>query len=494
MVSQFVVDKNGNITISATYKEVIENNKTAKIKIKKVDQEGNIIVGDTRDNQADFTLEGINVKGWQDPTEPTGQDGYAVFEDIPFGNFELKESKAPKGYTSTGKTWKLTVAKDGRIAWTNSFDDTKDILKTATYTDTGNAGTNLDTKIVGIDKTKKVFRQYNLIKANKDDLKANKITITSPDTSIKLNQDNTRIRLVALDSKSSIDNITPVKDDADYQVDYKANSMDVSIKIPEEKHIDAVGSEPGGDQQKTYLVIVDMPYNANSKVGAKVSYNNENVEKIVEEKSITEGNTNHDLSTFRNKDKNYYRPRLVNDLDLIIENIKNPDIYFKKVDADKPDKALAGAVFEIRRKNDSGIFVALKNDGKEFSVHDKEEEKWTSTSDAQGQFEFKEIPDGEYQIVETKAPEGYALVEKIVFKFDVRNGKIYYIDSQKNNNTKIVWNKGEEIKENTKDNPILVTNKKAEYPHTGGPGVWIGYTILGLIIMFVAVLTYSKRI
>lgn len=492
-VSQFVVDKNGNITISTGYKEILENNKTAKIKIKKVDQEGNIIAGDTRDKQADFTLEGINVKGWQDPTESTGQDGYAVFEDIPFGNFELKESKAPKGYTSTGKTWKLTVAKDGRIAWTNSFDDEADKLKAINETSQKSTSTNLETKIVGIDKTKKVFRQYNLIKANKDDLKANKIKITSPDTSIKLNQDNTRIRLVAIDSKSSIDNITPVKDDADYQVEYNGNSMDVSIKIPEEKHIDAVGSEPGGDQQKTYLVIVDMPYNADSKVGAKVSYNNENVEKTVEEKSITEGNTNHDLSIFRNKDKNYYRPRLVNDLDLIIENIKNPDIYFKKVDADKPDKALAGAEFEIRRKNDSGIFVALRKDGTEFLQIDKEEDKWKVKSNAQGQFEFKQIPNGEYQIVETKAPEGYALVEKIVFKFDVENGKIIYKDKKDNKISKIDLNIQDKNKENSDTNRILITNKKAQYPSTGGPGVWIGFTILGLILMFVAVLTYSKR-
>ncbi|MFR4764131.1 MAG: SpaA isopeptide-forming pilin-related protein, partial [Anaerococcus obesiensis] len=170
-----------------------------------------------------------------------------------------------------------------------------------------------------------------------------------------------------------------------------------------------------------------------------------------------------------------------------------PDIYFKKVDADKPDKALAGAEFEIHRKNDKGIFVALRKDGKEFLPNDDEKEKWKVTSNAQGQFEFKEIPNGEYQIVETKAPEGYALVEKIVFKFVVKNGKIYYIDGQKNNNTKIDLDKDKEIKNNTAENRILVTNKKAQYPSTGGPGVWIGYTILGLIIMFVAVLTYSKR-
>ena len=123
----------------------------------------------------------------------------------------------------------------------------------------------------------------------------------------------------------------------------------------------------------------------------------------------------------------------------------------------------------------------------------KEEDKWKVTSNAQGQFEFEKIPNGEYQIVETKAPEGYALVEKIVFKFDVENGKIIYKDKKDNKISKIDLNIQDKNKENSDTNRILVTNKKAEYPHTGGPGVWIGYTILGLIIMFVAVLTYSKR-
>ena len=486
MVSQFVVDKNGNITISATYKEIIENNKTTKIKVKKVDQEGNIIVGDTRDKQADFTLEGNNVKNWNSPTVPTGVDGYAVFEDIPFGNFELKESKAPKGYTSTGKTWNLTVAKDGRIAWTNSFDDTKDILKTAIYTDTGNAGTNLNTKIVGIDKTKKVFRQYNLIKANKDDFKANKITITSPDASIKLNQDNTRIRLVAIDSKSSIDNITPVKDDADYQVDYNGNSMDVSIKLPEEKHFGAVGSEPGGDQQKTYLVIVDMPYSVNSKVGAKVSYNNENVEKTVEEKSITEGNTNHDLTIFRNKDNNYYRPRLVNDLDLIIENIKQPDIYFEKVDAANAETKLSGAEFELQKKQADGTYKAITKDSKPFIPSGTNaSDKWTAKSDENGKFSFMSIPNGDYKVVETKAPDGYSLINKDVYYFKVENGKI--TGKVKLGDTY------EELTDDSTDKPIQITNRKAEYPSTGGPGVWIGFTVIGLAVMIGGAFIYNKR-
>ncbi|MFR6222174.1 MAG: collagen binding domain-containing protein, partial [Anaerococcus sp.] len=133
-VAAFTVDEKGNINLDVAYKEIVENYKTAKIKIKKVDQDGNPIDGSKEGKSAGFTLEGNKVKGWQSPTKYTGADGYAVFEDIPFGNFELKETQTPEGYKKSDKTWKLSVSRDGRIAWTNSFDDTKDQLKEITYT------------------------------------------------------------------------------------------------------------------------------------------------------------------------------------------------------------------------------------------------------------------------------------------------------------------------------------------------------------------------
>ena len=494
-VAAFTVDEKGNINLDVSYKEIVENYKTAKIKIKKVDQDGNPIDGSKEGKSAGFTLEGNNVKGWQSPTKYTGADGYAVFEDIPFGNFELKETQTPQGYKKSDKTWKLSVSRDGRIAWTNSFDDTKDQLKEITYTSTGTASTNLDTKIVAIDKDKKVFRQYNLIKANIDDLKNNKIKISSPDTTIKLNQDNTKIRLVALDKNSNLDNQTPTKDDAEYLVEYNNNSMDVSIKLPEEKKINGpVGSAPGEEdkKQKTYLLIVDLPYTENSKVGASLGYKEEKVDKLVEnDKAITEKTTNQNLDKF----KQFYRLRLVTDLDFVIENIKNPNIYFKKVDS-KNNNPLKDAEFEIQRKiNEDGkeTYRALDINGSVF-LSSGTGTKWTARSDGNGNFAFENIPiDGEYQIFETKAPEGYALVEKIVFKFEVKDGKIIYKDKNGIKISKNQVNLEDKTKENSDTNRILVTNKKAQYPSTGGPGVWIGYTILGLIIMFVAVLTYSKR-
>lgn len=497
----FTVHDDGQITLDTGFKEIIANKKTSKIRIRKVDQDGKPIPGENEkgektDTQAGFSLVGANnkkVEGWNNLTKYTNIKGCALFEDIPAGDFELKEIETPKGYTSSGKTWNLTVGKDGRMAWTNSFDDTKDILKQATYTQSGTAYANLDTKIVGIDKTKKVFRQYNLIKVTKTDLKDNKVTITSPDTNLRLRAENTKIRLVALDGNSSLANPTPVTDEADYKLSYTNNKMEVSIILPEEKQSTnkQVGSGPAEEKVKTYLLIVDMPYSENSKVGASLSYKDENADRTVEnDTSITEGNENHSLAAFKNEKNDYYRSRLVNDLDFVVENIEKPDIYFKKVDEKDNTIALAGAEFELQKKNEKGEYVTIGQNGNAPGLGNP---KWIETSKADGHFGFSNIPDGEYQIFETKAPDGYALVEKIVFKFVVKNGKIEYKDNDDKNIPKNELNLEDKTKEYSEKNRILITNKKAQYPSTGGPGVWIGFTVIGMLVMFVAVLTYSKR-
>ena len=509
-VSFFKVDDKGNIVEIKNNKQILENYKKAEIRIRKTDENGQSIEG------AKFLLEKDDNKGYTANTGDPQDDGTILFNNLPAGKYTLTEKEAPKGYTKSDAVWKLEVTRDGKVKWLNSFDDTKDKMKTVeniTYKQNGEKPENLDTEIIGIDKENKTFRQKITIKAKPSDIKKTKLILESTDPSLKLSQANTKVRLVAGDGANQIGN----KDNTSYKVEINdGNSPNLTLRITppykEEDKNKPVGSEQGQtpqeEKEKYYQFIVDMPYKDEGRVGAKATYQigtinktsgkvefGENDTKQVLDKylenatQITAGDNNVNMKQYDGK----YLDRDVNLITLDIANIKNPDIYFKKVDADNPDKALAGAEFEIHRKIDNGNFVALTKDAKVFLPEDKEENKWKVTSGAQGQFEFEKIPNGEYQIVETKAPEGYALVEKIVFKFDVRNGKIYYIDSQKNNNTKIVWNKGDEIKENTKDNPILVTNKKAEYPHTGGPGVWIGYTILGLIIMFVAVLTYSKR-
>ncbi|WP_261667916.1 SpaA isopeptide-forming pilin-related protein [Anaerococcus sp. HMSC065G05] len=509
-VSSFKVDEKGNIVEIKNNKQIIENYKKAEIRVRKTDENGQSIKG------AEFLLEKDNDDKYTGNIGNVEADGTILFNNLPAGKYTLTERKAPQGYTKSDAVWKLEVTRDGKVKWLNSFDDTKDKMKTVeniTYKQNGDKPENLDTEIIGIDKENKTFRQKITIKAKPSDIKKTKLILESTDPSLKLSQANTKVRLVAGDEANQIGN----KDNTSYKVKINggaSSNLTLTITPPykEEDKNKPVGSEQGQtpqeEKEKYYQFIVDMPYKDEGRIGAKATYQigtinktsgkvefGENDTKLVLDKylenatQITAGDNKVDMTAYDGK----YLDRDVNLITLDIANIKNPDIYFKKVDAVKPDKALAGAEFEIHRKNDKGIFVALRKDGKEFLPNDDEKEKWKVTSNAQGQFEFKEIPNGEYQIVETKAPEGYALVENIVFKFDVENGKIIYKDKKDHKISKIDLNIQDKNKENSDTNRILVTNKKAEYPHTGGPGVWIGYTILGLIIMFVAVLTYSKR-
>ncbi|WP_234287398.1 SpaA isopeptide-forming pilin-related protein [Anaerococcus obesiensis] len=510
-VSSFKVDEKGNIVEIKNNKQIIENYKKAEIRVRKTDENGQSIKG------AEFLLEKDNDDKYTPNIGTLEKDGTILFNNLPAGKYTLTERKAPKGYTKSDAVWKLEVTRDGKVKWLNSFDDKNDKMKTVeniTYKQNGNKPENLDTEIIGIDKENKTFRQKITIKAKPSDIKKTKLILESTDPSLKLSQANTKVRLVAGDGANQIGN----KDNTSYKVAINGGAspnLTLTITPPykEEDKNKPVGSEQGQtpqeEKEKYYQFIVDMPYKDEGRVGAKATYQigtinktsgkvefGENDTKQILDKylekatQITVGKNNVAMTQYDGK----YLDRDVNLITLDIANIKNPDIYFKKVDADKPDKALAGAEFEIRRKNDNGNFVPLTKDGTEFLPKiNKEEDKWKVTSNAQGQFEFEKIPNGEYQIVETKAPEGYALVEKIVFKFDVENGKIIYKDKKDNKISKIDLNIQDKNKENSDTNRVLVTNKKAEYPHTGGPGVWIGYTILGLIIMFVAVLTYSKR-
>ena len=68
-------------------------------------------------------------------------------------------------------------------------------------------------------------------------------------------------------------------------------------------------------------------------------------------------------------------------------------------------------------------------------------------------------------------------IDLVNYKLDINNmseGKGTYVDYE------------------SKD-PIQVENTKVEYPFTGGPGVWIGFAIIGLAVMLGGVLIYTKK-
>ncbi|PMC81081.1 SpaA isopeptide-forming pilin-related protein [Anaerococcus hydrogenalis] len=516
-ISTFEVDKDGKIVNIKNNKQILENYRKAEIKIRKTDQDGKALQG------AKFLL--TPTSGQKDPEDPkknypaltktTGKDGLATFDKLVAGKYTLEEKKAPTGYTKSDKVWELEVTKDGKVKWTNSFDDTNDMKKVSVNTYSGDADKeNLKSEILGIDQESKTFRQKITIKAKPSELEKARLVLDSTDNNLKLSQANTKVRLV----QASGDSIVK-KDNTTYTVDInngESSNLTLRINPPyrEEKKNNPVGSSQENNSDQTssdddkvreYQFIVDMPYKDEGRIGAKATYrigsldkdgkikfdanNKVSLDKYVEKTNLTiDEKTKVDMKAYTDN----YLARDINLLTTDIGNIKKPDIYFKKVDADNEDLALAGAKFEIQQKVGKA-YVSIDKNGKQIEETDKTAEKWMATSGDKGQFEFKSIPDGEYRIKETKSPSGYILFRQKEFKFEVKNGKIYYIDAKDLNISKTDLNNGEEIKENTANKPILITNKKAHYPSTGGPGVWIGFMVIGLIVMFTSVLTYFKR-
>lgn len=342
-VATFRVDEYGNIVDVVPDDLILENYKKAEIKIRKTDEKGKSLAG------ADFTL--TPEKGLKDPstgknipaiTKTTGEDGLAVFDKLIAGKYTLTEEKAPEGYKKSDQKWEIEVTKDGKVIWTNSFDDKEDTMYKVS--DTVIKGTdiqNIKSDIIGINSKAKLFRQKFTIKAKPSEIKDKLIEIESADSSLKLTDANTRIRLVASEDGKTISN----KDNTSYKVEYDNTStpkLNVTIDP-------VIAEDQDGEKDKTYILLVDMPYKDANKVGAKITYSGENVNKYLSQ--FTETTNSVVMGDYQNK----YLDRDINKVEL----------------------------------------------------------------------------------------------------------------------------------------PI--SNKKGEYPFTGGPGVWIGFTIIGLVIMFAGVLTYCKR-
>ncbi len=101
------------------------------------------------------------------------------------------------------------------------------------------------------------------------------------------------------------------------------------------------------------------------------------------------------------------------------------------------------------------------------------------------------LSEGNYKLVETKAPDGYMMAQKPELEFTVTNGVINGIE--KDNNGFVV--KYEVVSQS--NNTPTVTNGNTpgvELPSTGGSGT-LAYTLTGLTLILLAggLLAVSKR-
>lgn len=146
---------------------------------------------------------------------------------------------------------------------------------------------------------------------------------------------------------------------------------------------------------------------------------------------------------------------------------------FKKVDGQNTDRGLAGAKFKVQKVTHTGDIAWAVFDGQTFVkwVADKADATEIVSGD-DGTFDFTGVPyvydqrDGKvtYNLVETQAPAGYALL-KDATPFEI----------------------------NTETNLVTIKNDRYALPITGGMGIWLFLLIGSLLMGGAGYLYYRQR-
>ena len=104
---------------------------------------------------------------------------------------------------------------------------------------------------------------------------------------------------------------------------------------------------------------------------------------------------------------------------------KTYGFQFKKIGVDNDANALAGAQFVIKKKD--GKFLNQDTESKAWSSVDDQTNATVFTSGADGLVQFKGLAAGDYTVMETNAPNGYAQNFKVTFDVSIaENGTVTF--------------------------------------------------------------------
>lgn len=104
---------------------------------------------------------------------------------------------------------------------------------------------------------------------------------------------------------------------------------------------------------------------------------------------------------------------------------KTYGFQFKKIGVDNDANALAGAQFVIKKKD--GKFLKQDTESKAWSSVDDQTNVTVFTSGADGLVQFKGLAAGDYTVMETNAPNGYAQNFKVTFDVSIaENGTVTF--------------------------------------------------------------------
>lgn len=158
------------------YEFTVKNYPRAKVTVNKKDEKGDILPGAT------FAIYKVNEDGTQTPvkkglndwTEVSGLDGKAVFDNLVAGKYVIREIKAPGGYSSTARDYRITVNAEGKITgtqegleqlYTDEIYSTDEIQKyILSMSQNYKVKFFMGSKITEVDKNKGTFTQLIYVK------------------------------------------------------------------------------------------------------------------------------------------------------------------------------------------------------------------------------------------------------------------------------------------------------------------------------------------
>ena len=364
----------------------------------------------------------------------TNGDATVNYQNLPVGEYELREFKSPDGYIRTINTWKVVVNDDGKTTISENPKLDNDVEATITEeTSTTPANLQLENKSNEIEFTKKDSKTGDALEGVKFEILWDQQANRTSDNKlyknyVKIkNSNGSTTFTTGADGKIKLTNLKTghykIYETKMHEGYYAANKPIDNEPI----------KEATGEFVKEFFVDIDGDIKKNEH--GVVDADNENLITTIENTPYT--------GKFR----------------------------VQKVGEDGVEK-LEGAEFELYKV--IGENVDKENPIKAKQVITQDEQVLT------GLVEFADLENGEYLLEETKAPKGYG-ISNTTWNISVNDGKV-----------NITSTNGSADFTRTDDTITLnVINKKASYPSTGGAGTFIGFALIGTAIMLAGIAYFA---
>nr|WP_291628064.1 SpaA isopeptide-forming pilin-related protein [Clostridium sp.] len=363
------------------------------IKVVKVDEDNNLLAN------AEITL--YDLEGNEIQKDLTDENGQVIFKNIPYGDYEVKETKAPEGYNLSDKVIKVSVNKEetglvyeaGRITNTkikanikiNKLDQDNNKIVGAEFTLYDKNDKPITTAVTngdGIALFEDVIYGDYYIKETKT---PEGYVLNSYRHDFTINENGAVLKETVINEQIVGDiKVVKIDEDKNLLANAEITLYDLEDNIVQKAVTDANG----------LVILVNVPY-GEYKVKETRAPEGYNLSKEVLKVSVNKEDTG-----------------LVYEAGTITNTKIKANIKINKLDQD--NNKIVGAEFTLYDKNDKPITTAVTN--------------------TDGIALFENVVYGDYYIKETKTPEGYiGTNEKIevsvkennlVYSYEIENARI----------------------------------------------------------------------